>query len=132
MRDLRGDPSVGEGPGVDAIDSGQPILVADLAAAYERWSMFAYEAVAIGVAAMYALPLQVGAIQVGVLDLYRNTRPELAAIDNADGVAVADMVTSILLSGAEVTRRWIPWGRCGTSPCKLARFTRQPGWSSRN
>ncbi|MEE6169131.1 MULTISPECIES: hypothetical protein [unclassified Mycolicibacterium] len=111
---------------MDAIDSGQPILVADLAAAYERWSMFAYEAVAIGVAAMYALPLQVGAIQVGVLDLYRNTRPELAAIDNADGVAVADMVTSILLSG------WIPWGRCGTSPCKLARFTRQPGWSSRN
>lgn len=108
--------TLGEGPGVDAIDSGRPVVVADLAAAHERWPMFAYEAVDIGVAAMYALPLQVGAIQIGVLDLYRDTRSELGAIDYANGVTVADMVTAILLSG----------GRGDVAPGSLGSLWDQP------
>jgi hypothetical protein len=90
--------TLGQGPGVDAIESGGPIIVADLGAEYGRWPMFAYEALDAGVVAMYSLPLQVGAIQVGVLDLYCDTRSDLAAIDYADCIAVADTVTGILLS----------------------------------
>ncbi|WP_454792367.1 GAF and ANTAR domain-containing protein [Mycolicibacterium lutetiense] len=90
--------TLGEGPGVDAIASGGPVVVADLSAPDERWPTFVNEVAGIGVAAMYALPLQVGAIQVGVLDLYRDAPAELAAIDFANAVAVAEMVTATLLS----------------------------------
>lgn len=90
--------TLGEGPGVDAISAGTPVVVADLSEADEQWPMFAGEAVGAGISAMYALPLQVGAIQVGVLDLYRDTPAELAALDFANSIAIADMITSILLS----------------------------------
>jgi hypothetical protein len=90
--------TLGEGPGVDAIASGGPVVVADLSAPDARWPTFANEAAGIGVAAMYALPLQIGAIQVGVLDLYRDAPAELAAIDFANALAVAEMVTATLLS----------------------------------
>ncbi len=78
--------------------SGGPVVVADLSASDARWPTFANEAADIGVAAMYALPLQIGAIQVGVLDLYRDAPAELAAIDFANALAVAEMVTATLLS----------------------------------
>ncbi len=90
--------TLGEGPGVDAMASGGPVVVADLSASDARWPTFANEAADIGVAAMYALPLQIGAIQVGVLDLYRDAPAELAAIDFANALAVAEMVTATLLS----------------------------------
>ncbi|MGW4099705.1 GAF and ANTAR domain-containing protein [Mycobacterium sp. NPDC004974] len=89
--------TLGEGPGMEAIASGAPVIVADIAAAHDRWPMFANDAVDAGVAAMYALPLQVGAIQVGVLDLYRDGAAELAAVDFANAIAIAEIVTAILL-----------------------------------
>ncbi|MGW4101254.1 ANTAR domain-containing protein [Mycobacterium sp. NPDC004974] len=90
--------TLGEGPGVDAISAGTPVMVAQLSEADEQWPMFASEAVTSGVSAMYAFPLQVGAIQVGVLDLYRDAPPELTALDFADAIAIAEMITSMLLS----------------------------------
>jgi hypothetical protein len=90
--------TLGEGPGIDAITSGNPLVVANLSAAQEYWPTFAVEAGGAGVNAMCALPLHVGAIQVGVLDLYRDMSAELASADFADAVAVADMVTAILLA----------------------------------
>lgn len=75
--------------------------------------------------------LQVGAIQVGVLDLYRDTRSELAAFYYANGVTALEMVTAILLSGG---RGDVPLESLGSlwDPRELARFTGQPGWSSHN
>lgn len=90
--------TIGEGPGIEAITSGNPLVVANLSAAQEYWPTFAVEAVGAGVNAMYALPLRVGAIQVGVLDLYRDMPAELAGADFADAVTVADTVTAVLLT----------------------------------
>jgi hypothetical protein len=90
--------TLGEGPGVDAIAAGGPMVVSDLSDPNGSWPSFAAEAVKSGVGALYALPLQVGAIRVGVLDLYRDTATALDAKDFADAVAVAELVTGILLT----------------------------------
>lgn len=90
--------TLGQGPGIDAVTAGGPMTVADLSDPCGPWPTFAAEAVASGVRAMYALPLQVGAIRVGVLDLYRDDAGELAPKDFADASAIADVTTALLLT----------------------------------
>ncbi len=90
--------TLGEGPGVDAIGIGGPVMVPDLSEPDGRWPIFLSEIAGWGIGAMYALPLQVGAIKVGVLDLYCDTATPLDAWDFADAVAVSDLVTAVLLT----------------------------------
>ena len=91
--------TLGEGPCVDAVGSGAPVLVPDLSAAdglaRGRWPAFLEAAAGFGVQAVFAFPLRIGAISVGALDLYR-TRPGAldagqlsAALQAADAAAVA-------------------------------------------
>jgi hypothetical protein len=76
--------TLGEGPCVDAALAGSPVLIADLAApediATDRWPTFLGEARTLGIGAIFALPLRIGAINVGALDLYRR---EPGALDSA-------------------------------------------------
>ena len=66
--------SLGEGPCVEAASSGRPVLASDVNDPDEtvRWPIYA-AAVAdrTDVGAVFALPLQWGTINMGVLDLYR-------------------------------------------------------------
>lgn len=104
--------TLGEGPGVEAVATGGPIVAADLSTPNVRWPNFATEAVNAGVGALYALPLEVGAIRVGVLDLYRDEPGALDGKDFADAVAVADLVTAILLTvgrSGRITESLGPW-----------------------
>jgi hypothetical protein len=90
--------TLGEGPCVDASQTGRPVLQPDLAAtAPERWPAFAGGALAAGIAAVFALPLRVGAIRVGVLDLYRATPGALTAEQLREALAFADAATLLLL-----------------------------------
>ncbi|MGS2618456.1 ANTAR domain-containing protein [Micromonospora sp. LZ34] len=93
--------TLGEGPGMDAI-SGGPALVADLAApeCLARWPAFAPAAVLAGVRAVFALPLQVGGIRLGVLDLYRARAGGLDGTQLADALTLADTACAVLLHGA--------------------------------
>jgi hypothetical protein len=50
-----------------------------------------------GVRAVFALPLQWGAIDVGVLDLYRRAPGALSATQMRDALSAADAATLILL-----------------------------------
>jgi ANTAR domain/GAF domain len=104
--------SLGEGPAWEAIASGGPVVIPDVTAVDERWPVFLSEASASGVGSMLALPLQVGAIHVGVLDLYRDGVEPLGTDDFADAVAVADLVTAILLTvgrTGRITEALGPW-----------------------
>jgi hypothetical protein len=104
--------TLGEGPGVEAVASGEPVVAADLTAANGQWPNFAAEAVKAGVGALYALPLEVGAIRVGVLNLYRNAPAALNTNDFANAVTVADLVTAILLTvgrTGRITEALGPW-----------------------
>jgi hypothetical protein len=86
----------GEGPTVDAHRSGRPVLEPELATA-TRWQAFAPEPVAAGAAAMFALPLRVGAARFGALTLYRDRPGPLGEGVLADALAMADVVCEITL-----------------------------------
>ena len=92
--------TLGQGPSVEALAGGAPILVADLAVAVARWPAFTPAAQALGVNAVFAFPLQVGAISVGVLLAHRAVVGPLSAQQLADALALADAVTVLLLHHA--------------------------------
>lgn len=89
---------LGEGPCVDAWASMKPILEADLAApAVVRWPAFAQAGVDAGIRAVFAFPLHLGAIRIGVLVLYRDRRGALSADELALGLVLADVATWVIL-----------------------------------
>ena len=91
--------TLGEGVCVEAVTGGVPVMVSDLGQpgdpVAERWPAFMEGIAAAGVRAVFALPLQVGAVSVGALDLYRDVPGKLttgqfsAAVTAADAAAVA-------------------------------------------
>lgn len=91
--------TLGEGPGTDALESGRPVLVGDLTApmSVHRWPAFAAEAARLGVCGMYSLPLALGAIGVGVLDLYNATPEHLDQDQLVDALIYADTALLLLL-----------------------------------
>ncbi|GGK43572.1 GAF domain-containing protein [Pilimelia terevasa] len=95
---------LGEGPAADASAEGRPVLAVDLATAAcaERWPAFAPAALAAGARAVIALPLQIGAIRLGVFTLYRVRPGGLSALELADALVIADTVCMLLLDHAAV------------------------------
>jgi hypothetical protein len=93
--------TLGEGPCTDAFAFGAAVLSPDLRAAdvFARWPVFAPAAVGAGAGAVFAFPLQIGAISPGVLDVYRGEPGALDAEDLADAMAFADTATLLLLGG---------------------------------
>ena len=91
--------TLGEGPCRDASTSGGPVLASDLAEmqAVRRWPMFAPAARQAGAAAIFAFPLQVGAIRAGVMGLYRERPGSLSAFQLGDALIFADTATLLLL-----------------------------------
>jgi hypothetical protein len=92
--------TAGEGPGMDEFRLGAPVLIADLESAAARWPGFVPDAVAAGARAMFALPLQAGAIRVGVLCLYRALPGPLSAGQLADVLVFADIALQLLLDAS--------------------------------
>ena len=91
--------TLGEGPCVDASGTGRPVLQPDLAAtAPLRWPAFAGGALEAGVRAVFAFPLRVGAIRVGVLDLYRDRAGPLSTGELTEALSFADAATLVLLN----------------------------------
>jgi hypothetical protein len=90
--------TVGEGPGLSAVTSGAPVLVPDLVAARARWPAFTAGAQAVGVAAMFAFPLQLGVIGLGSLDCHRTTTGMLSPPRVIDGLVLADLAFEAVLA----------------------------------
>ncbi|GAA1955887.1 GAF domain-containing protein [Nocardioides panacihumi] len=89
---------LGEGPGLDASRDNAPILRSDLGArGSATWPVFGPVAVAAGVSAVFALPLQVGAVRLGSLCLYRSAPGSLGVEGTATALAYADAATEVLL-----------------------------------
>jgi hypothetical protein len=91
--------TLGEGPCVDAWMKRVPVFEANLAdPAIVRWPAFAQAGVDAGVLAVFAFPLHLGAIRIGVLVLYRDHSGMLSADEMAYGLVLADMATHVLLA----------------------------------
>ncbi len=92
--------TLNEGPCVEAAMSGNPVLVPDVQHTTDtaRWPVFAG---AVGertdVRALFALPLQWGAINLGVLDLYRRMPGNLNDEQRRDAIGAADVAALMLL-----------------------------------
>ena len=92
--------TTGEGPGAEDFMFGSPMLVPDLEQVAARWPGFVPAAVAAGVRAVFAFPLQAGAIRVGVLSLYRALPGPLMPQQLADALVFADIALQLLLDSA--------------------------------
>jgi ANTAR domain len=92
--------SLGEGACMEAATTGRPVLVEDLHHSVEaaRWPMFA-AAVAerTQVRALFALPLQWGSINLGVMDLYRLAAGGLSSAQYRDAITAADTAALMML-----------------------------------
>jgi hypothetical protein len=93
--------TVGEGPGVQAVRSGQPVLIPDLDAAGTRWPAFTDGAQAAGVAAVFSFPMQLGAIRLGSLDCYRTTTGPLSPDEVSDALELAELALELVLIESE-------------------------------
>jgi ANTAR domain len=92
--------TTGEGPATEDFRFGSPVLIPDLEPASARWPGFVSAAMAAGARAMFALPLQVGAIRVGVLSLYRIAPGSLGPEQLADALVLADVALQLVLDAA--------------------------------
>jgi hypothetical protein len=90
--------AVGEGPCLEAYRDGTPVFVPELADGIgEPWPLFSTQALALGARAVFVLPLQLGAIRVGVLSLYRDRHGMLSAAQLADSLDLAELATITVL-----------------------------------
>jgi hypothetical protein len=88
----------GEGPCVDAVRDGSPVLVADFNdKAESRWPGFSTALVEVGIRAVFALPVSVAHDTVGALDLFRRTSGPLSAESLAGGLLAANLASLPLL-----------------------------------
>lgn len=90
--------TLGQGPCVDAFNNDRPVLEPDLAhPIIPRWLPFAGQAVAAGVRAIFGFPLQVGAVRLGALNLYRSQPGPLSDDQYADALVMADIAAQAVL-----------------------------------
>jgi hypothetical protein len=92
--------SLGEGACMQAARTGSPVLVPDLHHSTEvaQWPIFAAAlAEQTQVRALFALPLQWGVTNLGVLDLYRSTPGELSQAQCNDALSAADIAALMML-----------------------------------
>lgn len=89
---------LGEGPCVDAYNDDRPVLEPDLAdPAAPRWLAFTGPAVGAGARAVFGFPLQVGAVRLGALNLYRDTPGVLTDDQHSDALLLASITAQALL-----------------------------------
>ncbi|MFD3503285.1 GAF and ANTAR domain-containing protein [Streptomyces sp. NPDC058676] len=108
--------TLGDGPCQHAARAGVPVLACDLTTGRDvgRWPVFAQQATAAGVRAMYSIPLGNEAVCVGTLDLYRDTPGELTPRELRTALMVANVMTVALMAlprgeehGGRETEPWL-------------------------
>ncbi len=84
--------TLGQGPCLEAVRTGYPVLVADLQTpAVSPWPEYVEEATARGVRAVFAFPVHADGVLFGALDLYRMTAGPLDDAQLADAVDLAEL-----------------------------------------
>lgn len=96
--------TIGEGPCLDAARSRRPVLVPELGRAAMRWPGYTSVVQGHGVAAVFALPMQAGAVSFGVLELFAETPMVLELDDLTLALAFARVATEVLLGGRSANR----------------------------
>jgi hypothetical protein len=91
--------TLGEGPCIDAHNQERPVLEPDLAdPATPRWLAFSPPAVHAGALAVFGFPLQVGAVRLGAVNLYRDRPGPLSDDQHADALVMAGVAAQAVLA----------------------------------
>ncbi|MFG3521834.1 GAF and ANTAR domain-containing protein [Nocardia nova] len=90
---------LGEGPGFTAFGTGDTVRASAGTRDFERWPMYANEVARLGLCAVVALPLRVGGIRIGALDLYRCESGDVPTRAEIDATLLADLISYTLLEG---------------------------------
>ncbi|GIH03106.1 hypothetical protein Rhe02_11730 [Rhizocola hellebori] len=131
---------------MEAFTQRRPVLVPDLdAAAMARWPAYGLAVHTLGVRAVFAFPLQVGAARLGVLDVFRASAGMLPHKELGLAFTFAEMATSTLLNEGDAVdgeglgrtcwahapkcsrhRAWLPrsWGSALPTPWHVCALTR--------
>jgi hypothetical protein len=89
-----------EGPSVDAAREGSAVLVPVLSDGFDsRWPWYTPAALKSGARAVFAFPVQVGAIRLGSLALYRVRTGMLSQEQSKDARTLADAAAVLLTMG---------------------------------
>ncbi|WP_160826896.1 GAF and ANTAR domain-containing protein [Actinomadura sp. J1-007] len=91
--------TVGEGPCTDAYTTLEPVQVPDVEAARDRWPGWVPMVAGRDVGAVFAFPLQVAGVRIGVVDFYRATPEPLGEDRFAEAVAFADVAAGVAFRG---------------------------------
>ncbi len=115
--------TLGEGPVPDVYATEAPVLASDLGVREinRRWPVFAPAARQAGAAAIFAFPLQIGAIRSGVLSLYRDQAGPLSTLQFGDALIFADTATLLLLGAQDHA--------ADSLPAMLGRPFSRPPWA---
>jgi GAF domain len=89
--------TLGEGPSVEALLTGDTVLMGDLASSDGRWPGFTPAAYDVGVRGLFAFPLRMGAARLGVLALYRTDVGPLNDDQFKDAWVLAEAATVLLM-----------------------------------
>jgi GAF domain-containing protein/ANTAR domain-containing protein len=93
--------SLGEGPGLDAARTGEPVLIADMLARLGpqagSWPAFSQGAASVGARAVFAFPLRIGPVSMGALGLYR-LQPGSLSADELTGAVLASQAAASALT----------------------------------
>jgi hypothetical protein len=88
----------GQGPTPQAAHDGEMVLVPDVAAVTpDRWPGLPGPLTALGASALFAFPLKIGVITLGVLTGHRATPGNLPAGRLADALALANTLAGLLI-----------------------------------
>ncbi|WP_217924557.1 GAF and ANTAR domain-containing protein [Miltoncostaea oceani] len=87
----------GEGPCVDAHTGGALVSEPDLARSRSRWPAFTRAALDAGAAAVFSVPLRVGAAHLGALTVFRAEEGDLSTGERGDLQVIADIAATLIV-----------------------------------
>ncbi|MFB8280346.1 GAF domain-containing protein [Nocardia colli] len=93
-----------EGPCLDCVHTGQPVLIADLAAEVDRWPLFVPRALDQGFASVHAVPLRLRQEIIGALNLFGDKPMSMPEQDVRVARALADTATIGILQERAIRR----------------------------
>ncbi|MFD4672565.1 GAF domain-containing protein [Lentzea sp. NPDC058450] len=93
-----------EGPCLECVHTGEPVLIADLATTTGRWPRFAPLALEEGFVSAYAVPMRLRRETIGALNLFRREAGSLSEEDLLVVRALADTATIGILQERAIRR----------------------------
>lgn len=89
---------LGEGPRWEALQTRRPVLLPDVRRGpHTAWPVFAESLLELEVSALFVFPLVLGALDIGVAELYRSESGPLSHAEQSTALQLADEATWLLL-----------------------------------